>query len=243
MNRTLDPAFSNALRSDLVEHVTAAQRSKGRRRLWLGGGAVCTAAAVFVAGTTTASGPRVPDAPLSAPALISGIGPGAVKLPPAPANATYVRVELVCFEATRCDTPGGGGTSEQPSKIWQRDAIPLTAAMDPTNPQRLKPLDPAVGLPIETDRDVHWRLYATFVDRLNPRSTMLKDGRLIGIPDNASPTPSLVPIDADNGRAGFVNMTDLLGVADLADPSQPATGSLPVYDTDGTTVIGQVSVG
>ena len=240
MNRTIDPDFSAVLRRALVERVDAPGRHGSRRRVVIGGGAFCAAVAVLAGGITTASGPGVPDAPARAPILIDGTGPGKAALPPAPAGAVYLRVELVCFDATRCETPGGGVRSPgQPATLWQRDALPITADPDPKNAQSLDPLDVSAGLPITTDRESTWRLYATYVERLNPRSARLKDGRMIGIPDNASfPPPSLVPIEADNGRPGYVDFEDLLGLTNGA-----VSDELAVYDQDGTTVIGEVSVG
>ena len=93
--------------------------------------------------------------------MVNGIGSASVKLPPAPDGATYVRVELACHSTRWCSTPGGKGEADQAMHLWQRDAIPLTDAFDPTNAQDLEPLDPTVGFAIHAPAKTQWRLYAT----------------------------------------------------------------------------------
>lgn len=240
MTPTLDPIFADALRRDLIDHVR--RPAHRRRRIGVIGGAAALTAAAAFGGMTAATGRAVADPPLGDPILLNGVGSATVVLPDAPADATYLRVELVCWEATTCATPGGSVDNEQRSTLWQRDALPLTGLPDPSNVQVLDPLDPAVGLPITTNPHAHWRLYATYTDRLNPRSIQLEDGRRLGLPSNDVP-PALVPVVADNGRTGYVDSELLLDGAPVRLTSDGTSQDpLPVYDDNGHAVIGEVTV-
>lgn len=240
MSTSMDPVFADALRRELATHVTAPTH-RVRRRIAIGGSAAAIGAVVF-GGMTTATGRDVADPPMAAPVIVNGVGATHVRLPAVPPGATYLRVELVCYQATLCATPGGSAESDHRSVLWQRDAVPLTDVFDPTNPQDLEPL-PATGLTIDTDRTAHWRLYATYVDRLNPRTVRLGDGRVLGLPGNQMQLPALVPVIADNGTPGYVDSYTLLdgAVLELTDDGTEQN-PLPVYSDDGTTVVGEVTV-
>lgn len=199
-----------------------------------------------VGGLTAAAGLRpageVATAPLSPPIILNGVGPAVVPMPAAPERATYLRLELTCFDGTVCETSGGSVTSDQPSVMVQRDALPLTSRPDPDNPQMLPQLDPVRGLALTVEAGTHWRLYAVYVDSLNPRQAELPDGRTLGVANN-SDVSDLVPAVATNGRPGWVDYRQL---TDQAHPVLTTDGlsqrPIPVYDQDGTTVIGSADV-
>ncbi len=211
--------------------------------------AVITAAAVgaFGIGGATAIATLRPaadvaTAPLSAPVILNGVGRADVKLPAAPQDATYLRIELICFDGTRCHTPGGGIDGPEGAVKIEPDAIPLTDAADADNAQELKPFDPTLGFEVDVNAGTHWRLCAVYTDQLNPTAATAKDGRLLGIPSNNA-QPELVPAVATNGERAWVDHHEL---TDAARPRLTSTGvsqaPLPAYDDDGTTVIGSVDV-
>lgn len=244
MNHTLDPVFAAALRRDLVALPTSRSPRHHRRMLAVGAGVLASLAlggAVAVAGLRPPG--EVASPALAPPVIVNGVGPARVVLPDAPSNAVYVRIELTCFDGARCHTPGGGvdGPVDGRPKV-QRDALPLTNAPDPTNPQVLAPLTPASGLTIDVTPGTHWRLYAVYTDGLNPQPAPVVDGKLLGIPSNYF-TPDLVPVVATNGRAGWV---DYHRLTDEAHPQLTADGThqadIPVFDVDGTTQIGVADV-
>ena len=214
------------------------------RTILIGAG---VAGAVGLGGVTAVAGLRpaadVASPVLGTPLIINGVGPAAVILPSTPAGATYLRVELTCYDGTLCATPGGSVMLDTPGvPMVQRDALPLTDLPDPSNPQALRTLDPKQGLSVTVHDGTHWRLYAVYTDTLNPKTASLTGGRTLGIPGNQEP-PDLVPALATNGELGWVDYHQL---TDEANPQLTGQGltqqPLPVYDQDGTTIIGTADV-
>ena len=244
MNQTLDPVFAAALRCELITLPQPKPIRTRRRIAVIAGsalGAVALGGAAAVAGLMPAGEVAAP--PLAPPMIVNGIGPATVSVPPAPEGAAYLRVELACFNGTRCNTAGGGveGPNNGSTKV-QRDALPVTDDIDPSNAQEIDRLDPASGVVIDVAAGTYWRLYAVYTDGLNPEVAPMDDGRTLGIPSNTS-LPDLVPAVGTNGKAGWVEY-DLLTYA--ANPRLAADGvqqaPVPVYDADGTTVIGEADV-
>ncbi|MDF2093334.1 hypothetical protein P0Y31_13365 [Knoellia sp. 3-2P3] len=245
MNTTVDPVFAAALRRELVALPAAKPRRTRRRVAIVTGGTI----GVFALGGVAAvanlrPAGEIATPALAAPVIVNGVGPATVALPAAPRDATYVRIELACYDGLRCATPGGsveGPNSPDYTKV-QRDALPLTSATDPSNAQVLAPVDPAKGIPVDVDAGTHWRLYAVYTDRLNPKSAPVGDGRILGIPSNTE-MPDLVPAVANNGKSGWVDYHQL---TDQAKPTLTDIGTsqapIPVYEDDGRTIIGNIDV-
>lgn len=251
---TLDPAFSSALRRELV-NVVAAPRRPGRRWAAILTGLTVSLGVSGVAVATLRPAADVVTRPLATPILVNGVGSIDVPLPSAPAGATYVRVELACFDAFRCLTDGGGVTGPATSAAqWRsaeinlvaRSALPLTSATDPRNAQRLPVLDPARGVPVEVSPGAHWRLYAVYTNTIDPSraplpDTLQKTQRSIGIP--GLELTDMVPVNMTNGELGYVSYDDLLL---RSKPGLTSTGTqqepLPAYAVDGTTRIGHADV-
>lgn len=202
-------------------------------------GAVALGGVVAVAGLLPAG--QVASPPLAPPLIVNGVGPAMVPVPDAPQGAKYLRLELACFDGSRCNTAGGGVEGGDGTKV-QRDALPVTDDVDSTNPQSLDPLNPGNGVKIDVEAGTHWRLYAVYTDGLNPDPAPMDDGRTLGIPSNTV-LPDLIPAVGTNGEPGWVEYDLLTYGADLeltADGVQQAL--IPLYDTDGTTVIGEADV-
>ncbi len=241
MNVTMDPQYTSELRRQLVALADAHPRRRPRRWAVLSAAVV---ASLAVGGVAATAGQRPPgelaDKPLSAPLIVNGVGPATLPFTNLPTGATYLRIELGCFDGTRCNTPGGGVEGPGSPKL-QRDAIPLTSAFDRDNPQDLDPL-PAEGLRIDVEDGTHWRLYATLTAKLNPTNAPVGDGLSLGIPGN-SDLPDLVPAVATNGTEGWVDY----GL--LTDQGRPrltkngtAQAPIPVYGDDGVTQVGVADV-
>lgn len=244
MNQTLDPAFAAALRHELVARATPTPRRIRRRSAFVGAGVagVLTVGGLAAVAESQDAGVGVAE-PLAPPIVVNAVGPANVVLPPAPDGARYVRLELTCYDGLRCDTTGGGASRKADTGVpmVQRDNLPLTAVHDPRDAQRIPPLDPAVGVPIGVDPGTHWRLYVVYTDQFLPGHAPAGDGRTLGIP--AQFPTDLVPMVATNGRSGYV---DYRLLTDAGHPMLTADGTsqppLPVYDVDGTTVIGHADV-
>lgn len=246
MTRTLDPVFAAALRRELV--ALPARRPSRRRGVLL----IVATVGALTAGTVTAVAGLLPidkvaAPPMAPPVIVNGVGPGRVPLPPAPDGATYVMVELACFDGTYCGTLPGDGTSRPETSgttslphLVERIQLPLTRRPDPDNPQGLPQLDSGRGVPIDVQPGVHWRLYAAYSDRRDPRQAPLGDGRVAGL---GLEVPELLPAETTDGKPGWISYSALL---DHANPQMTASGvvqdPLPVYANDGTTVIGEADV-
>ena len=244
MNQTLDPVFAAALRRELTA-LPHAEPARPRRRLAVVAasalGAVAVGGAAAIAGLLPAGDVATP--PLAPPMIVNGVGPATVSVPAAPDGAAYLRLELACFDGPRCATAGGAveGPVDGVTKV-QRDVLPVTDDADPTNPQALDPLDPASGVRVDVEPGTHWRLYAVYTDGLNPDPAPMDDGRTLGIPSNTV-LPDLVPAVATNGKPGWVEYGLLTHRADpRLTPDGVQQDPIPVYDNDGTTVIGQADV-
>lgn len=244
MTQTLDPVFAAALRQEL----TALPVAKPPRRK-LAALVACFLSVITVGGVAVATllpPGEMAAAALAPPVVVNGVGPAIVPMPDAPDGAMYLRVELACFDGNRCFTPGGGveggveGPRERP--LVQGQALPLTDRVDETNPQLLEPVDPSRGVTVDVEPGTHWRLYAVYTDRLDPEPAAVDNGLILGIPGN-SVVPDLVPAVATNGKTGWVRYSLLISDAQptlTADGTQQAP--IPVYGTDGTTVIGEADV-
>jgi hypothetical protein len=147
MPQTLDPVFAAALRRELATLPRQPHRSP-RRAVAITAGVLATLAAGTVTAVATLQpADQVADLPLAPPVILNGIGATHVVLPPPPAGATYVHVELACFDGTRCFSLPGDGVEgpDDPQGIWnkvERITLPLTDRVDPTNAQRIALIDP-----------------------------------------------------------------------------------------------------
>lgn len=246
---TIDPNFRDYLRHQLRQEVAldcipARPRGRSPRVLAIASGVVGAVTVGGVAVATLRPAGDVAAPPLLPPTIVNGVGSTEVAVPAPPTGAKYLQLELTCYDGHRCHTPGGGtdqdGAKTEP--IVQRDALPVTADDDPENAQKLDPLDPSRGVPIDVDAGTHWRLYAVYTDKLVPSTAALADGRTLGLPGLELP-PDLVPATATNGKAGWVSY-DLLTIG--GHPTLTASGTvqqaIPVYASDGVTQIGLATV-
>ena len=246
MTTALDPRFAQALRRELLALPAQKPRAWGRKPIVFGSAALL---ALLSAGTVTAVANLRPPgeaaaAPLAAPVLVNGVGPATVALPAAPADARYVRIELVCFDGTLCASPGGSieGTSTTKTPKIERASLPVTQAFDPDNVQILEPIDPSVGVSVIVNPGTHWRLYALYVTGLNPEIAKLEDGTTLGIPGN-DVIPDLVPVQSENSDLAWVRYDELTDAALVElTPTGVRQAPLRAYGMDGVTVVGQADV-
>lgn len=178
---------------------------------------------------------------LAPPTIISGVGPQDVSLPEAPSGARYLTYELACFDGTSCGTPAGSveGPDDGQVKI-DRGALPTTAVIDDTNPQRLSPLGES-SLQIEVNAGTHWRLYTVYTAQYDFDNGTLPDGQTLGIP-GIDPADYLPAVTTD-GRSGWVSYRDLTHDAEVElTPSGVRQDPLTVFDADGVTEIGVADI-
>lgn len=250
----MSPPFREALRAELVRRVesTPARPHRSRRWRWTTGAMI---GVLLAGGATWATAdrllqPGMPDiSTVGEEVGVSAAGTRAIDLGPRPDAATSVWFDLVCltpgtFElgvggaSMTCgadDAGGEGGHSwgTLPLSSLQGDTFVLTAAAD-----------------------AEWKLTLAYVDEEPTGWAVNGVGETLGV-QNENGTPDLIAVIATNGREGYARRDDLEeadGTAAARDFESPEdalewqaeragkTFAIPVYEADGTTVIGEFVV-
>ncbi len=242
----MPPAVVEAVRSELAAIGTARSRLQRRqRRVRL---ATAVGAAVLVAGVGTAAAIVVNSLPGATVVTPEGVihsatqtGTGRLELGRAPEGASRVILTV------RCLTPHGsisvdavsqnGGTAPDITTFFCKDG----GRVDQDGNAHAWHMDdaalPAAGstsITITADAGTGWTItgqYAT--SHITPWATNDR-GQTYG-QCNANGCPDLVGARATNGKDGYILTTQW---DRLSGP-----GSIPVYDSDGTTVIGRFTIG
>ena len=252
MSFGMDETFAAALRELLVDQ---GQHARDRRR-WLpwpqrwslklgvtiailvGGGGIAAATEAVLAGGPPGS-QRI--SALAAPVTVTGDGTETVQLgaPPLGANAIYTYLS--------CLTPGTFAWPDGASEICK---APVDAANSIAHPAMytlsLKPGQTSVE--ITAAQGEKWRLTARYVDSTTSAWAVNASGQTYGAA-NRNGTPDLVAVIATNGRSGYVYSSQLnpppasSPAAALAEQAANTKGEyIPVYESDGTTIIGRFEV-
>jgi len=233
---TLSSPVAAAIEAELAAIGTAGSRLQREQRrahrlaLVLGaaaGAAVLTAGALVVIGfpgetTTTPVGQ-----------VVSGTytGTADVELGVVPDGAGAVILDVTCVQ--------GGGVimvplngREAEAASWDCDVRPHTVhIVDGRLPDQ-----GSTSITITADPGTRWSVTARFAMTSTTDWGVNENGQTYGVP-NERGVPDLTPALATNGKVGYVVDRDLLslGVGE--------EGFIDVYESDGTTVIGQFFIG
>lgn len=200
--------------------------------------------ALGVAGVATAAliaGPGAEvETPVSAAVIGSGEGPGVLELGAVSGEADAVHFEFSCLSpgdfmlggqglAVTCDGDGLGEVG-----AWG-----------------LMPLDTLHNGAIEVQAGVgaQWQLTAWYVETERVPLAVNENGETYGI-DSPELQPDLIQAQATNGRVGYVRRVEL-EQASGPQPTSPTDAAgqvpegatIPVYQNDGETIIGEFVVG
>jgi hypothetical protein len=247
----MDPNFTAALRHVLVS--TAMETPRVRRRWrWRVGTGVFVGVTLIVGGVALASGVfYAPGGPVNAAlgnvVTATRTGTAIVELGARPATATDVSLTLTCLTVGTFKFPDGSSMSCDRS--------------DMTNPSLLRtssevaPLASGVdSVTITTNSNSSWTLQATYVNQVTTSWGINASGETYGVADQSG-TPDLIAVVIDDGNThGYVKESalDCAAGGDVSSPaeaiawdkvSQNRSISVPVYESDGTTVIGTFIVG
>lgn len=256
----LNESFANALRAQLVRHVSSAAAPRRRRRLLIGaglgvslaliGGGVAIAGGILVA----PGGTEVTElaASASAASAASGIfqGSDSLRLGEPPENANAVEVSFVCLTAGDFTIPTApydpsrppnqnffyGASCSKPS-----DDSPITGLV------ALEALD-GNRLPVSTTPTARWSVTARYVHATVTDWGVNEAGQSYGV-QNENGVPELVSVLATNGKQGYAFIEELNGPMPR-NPEEAATWNethnvdriVPVYESDGATQIGEFIV-
>lgn len=244
----MDPIFASALRDALVAQVTAAPR---RRLVWhwrvglgvLAGTTVVAGGAALAAGVLSQPGAPV-DTQLGSLVTATRTGTATINLGPVPGGANDLSLTLTCMSAGTFYFPNGSSTSCSPADLLHSppayrqasEVVPLAPGQD--------------SVTIKTSPEASWVLQAAYVNQvISPWATNAL-GQTYGAM-NRNGTPDLVAVVIDQGKVqGYVKASDLSCASGLESVHTPAEAlawgkasedrniSVPVYKSDGTTVIG-----
>jgi hypothetical protein len=198
----------------------------------LGGGQRGATDAVDPAGGVTWETPSspIPGAPrvvdLSEPRTTDGVGTQTVLLGERPPGATAVSISLTCLSAGSYQWPDGGSLRCDEADV-KASADQATASLQ----RELAPGDTTIVITASTE--AAWRIETTYV-RTEPTDWATNaNGQTYGTIKDGGAEPDLESAYATNGRLGYVVTADL-------DSDVPK--SIPVYESDGETVIGEFHI-
>lgn len=247
----MSSAFAQAVRSELIGAAspTTNVRNAGSRGQWarrwpwrIGGVAVLIAAGgtAYALSSVLPGGTEVTG--LSAPIGATHTGSADIDLGPRPDDATGVEVGFRCLSAGYFGFPDGSSGSCDGQEPRTPDGQPPTMARFPLSPGQHT-------IHIDAGPNTRWEAQSRYV---NERATDWKvnaNGQTYGVPkDNRE--PELQAVVATNGLLGYAFTRDL-NAASGPPPTDPAEAAarkpvsvdIPVYESDGTTRIGDFHVG
>jgi hypothetical protein len=242
----MDPVFASALREALIANVERTPRLRRRWRWRLGIG-VCAGSVFVGGGVALAAGvfspPGAPlDTQLGNIIVVTRTGSATIDIGPAPATATNVSLTLTCLSVGTFDFPDGSSMTCSP---------PLSTAAGSGQSTEVIPLQPGQHtVTIDTSANASWTLQAMYVNRVTTSWGTNASGQTYGV-TNQNGTPDLVAVIIDQGKVqGYVKASDIncaSGNYVVHSPAQALAWdaasknrniSIPVYESDGRTVIG-----
>jgi hypothetical protein len=179
------------------------------------------------------------------PVTATNTGTSTVQLGDRPEEASAVSIQFWCLDAGTFTWPDGNTTT-----CGSGDAT----ASEPNPPWHILPLAPGEDeIVIEATAGASWKVGATYVSTEVTEWGVNANGDTYGI-ENVYGSPDLVAVTSDDGRQGYAYADDLLhgggpgptSPADATARQEANAGkvlSIPVYEADGETVIGQFSLG
>ncbi|ROP50175.1 MULTISPECIES: peptidase M56 family protein [unclassified Rathayibacter] len=247
--------FTTAFRRALIQHVETPSRS--RRHRWLLGGGI-GAVAIF-AGTATAAATGLlplPGAavvtPVSASAVGTYTGTATLQLGPAPDGATGLTVSLNCLTPGTFTLTGGSSLTCSANDFLRPEQVPgFDSFFTPLTDA------PDGALTVTASAGSGWRAIVAYATSETTAWAENAAGQSYGV-TNENGDPDLIAVVANNGAQGYVHRGDLedadgtTAQRSFTTPEDALewqkqnagiTHAIPVYDSDGTTLVGEFDVG
>lgn len=246
----MDPVFSAALREVLIVTVKDAPRVRRRWR-WRFGAGVFFGSTLVAGGAAVASGVFSPGSPVDTPLgnvlTVTRTGSATIDLGSPPANATNLSLTVTCLTVGTFNLSNGSGMSCDSADLRHPPPLDQEAS-------EVIPLIPGNKVTITTSPDATWTLRATYVNQVTTPWGTNAAGQTYG-EENQNGTPDLIAVAVDQGTTqGYVKASQL-NCAERGDVKSPAQAliwdkesenrniSIPVYKSDGATVIGNFLIG
>lgn len=253
MTPQMSDEFTAALRTLLVQRTEeeGARRTKLRWR-WLAAGAL---GLLLTSGTTVAvanwlvlpGGTAI--TPVASRHEAKGTGPKTISLGAPPESATAVSFDLTCLSAGTFEL----GKSGASMTCTEADAGTRSGRSSGTLP--LSSLE-GETFTLGADENASWELSIEYVNEISTDWATNDKNETFGV-ENENGSPDLVAVIATNGRQGYVKRVDFEeadGTAATREFTSPEDAlkwqeqrrgksfSIPVYEFDGSTVIGEFVV-
>lgn len=247
----MDPVFSGALREALVAVVKSTPSARRRWR-WRVGTGVFVGFSLVAGGVALATGvfspPGAPvDSRLANIVTATRTGTATIDLGAPPATSTDISLSLTCLTVGTFYFPNGSSENCDTSDMSQSPLYRTASEVVPLTPG-------ADSVTITSSVNHSWTLQATYVNQVITPWGTNANGQTFGA-TNQNGTPDLVAVVIDHGTTdGYVKASDL-SCAESGDVKSPAEAltwdkesrirniSIPVYESDGTTVIGTFIMG
>jgi hypothetical protein len=173
-------------------------------------------------------------------------GTGTIALGRAPATATDLSLSLTCLSVGTFNFPNGSSMSCSAADLSQTPPSDGPAS-------EVMPLGPGVNsVTITTSANATWTLRAMYVNQVTTSWGVNAKGETYGVM-NQQGTPDLIAAD-QGGTSGYIKASDM-NCASGPKPTSPAQAlewqsahqnqsvSIPLYQSNGTTVIGTFILG
>jgi hypothetical protein len=175
--------------------------------------------------------------------VVTRTGSATIDLGPAPATATNVSLTLTCLSVGTFEFPDGSSMTCSPPLSSAAGSFGQSTGVIPLQPGQHT-------VTIDTSANASWRLQAVYVNRVTTSWGTNASGQTYGV-TNQNGTPDLVAVSIDQGKVqGYVKASDIncaSGNYVVHSPAQALAWdaasknrniSIPVYESDGRTVIG-----
>ena len=184
--------------------------------------------------------------PLSEPRTVTGTGTATVELGEPPAESTGVDIVLDCLSAGTFEYPDGAGmicSEEDGEELGRASQLGYVVAL----------ADGQDSVEIRATDGARWRVTTSYVSTEVTEWGVNAKGETFGV-HNENGEPDLIRVIATNGQFGYAYVAEM-NAADGPEPTSPehalkmqeeragAMVSVPVYESDGETVIGEFRIG
>lgn len=183
---------------------------------------------------------------LSEPVEVTAAGTSTVNLGPRPDLATAVNVSVVCLTAGRIVYPTGAFQECDGPARESEIADPRSA-----NYALIDLASEQTSLMFEAKEDVGWKVVANYVRTSTSEWGVNAKGETFGVQRNGR-SPDLIAVYTTDGQQGYAYVKDLDGPLPPTSPAdalvwqeanEGKTRSVPVYESDGETLIGEFITG
>ncbi len=247
----MDPVFTAALRDALGSTVKDTPRVRRRWR-WRVGTGMFLGVTLVAGGVALASGvfslPGAPvDSPLGNVVTATRTGTATIDIGAPPAGATNLSLIFTCLTVGTFDFPDGSSMSCNAADIARPSIFRRSIGV--------VPLSPGVDtVTITTTPNATWTLQVMYVNQVTTAWGVNASGETYGV-SNQSGTPDLIAVIINQGNThGYLKASELncAGGGDVTSPaealawdkvSQNRNVSIPVYESDGVTVVGTFTIG